>query len=334
MAGPASPMASRGFLLSAGKDLLTVGGVPRGHLARLLAVAADLKARRQRGVPHPWLAGVSLGLFFEKPSTRTRVSFEAGINQLGGQSLFLSAKDIQLCRGETIADTARVLSRYVDGLVIRTFDHATVEEWAAQATVPVINGLTDLCHPCQALSDLLTIREKRGRLKGVKLAYVGDGNNVTNSLIEAAAKVGMAISVGCPPEYRPDPGIVDRAREEAQQTGGSIEITDDPLVAVKDADVLYTDVWISMGQEREQARRVKILAPFQLNERLLKRARPDAIVMHCLPAHRGQEITAGVLDSPQSVILDQAENRLHMQKAILLGLLGLADRKLEGKRGK
>ncbi len=331
MAGRSSPMPSRGFLLASGKDLLTVSAVPRHRVARLLEVAADLKAQRRKGRAHLWLAGVSLGLFFEKPSTRTRVSFEAGITQLGGQSLFLSAKDIQLCRGETIADTARVLSRYMDGLVVRTFDHGTLEEWAAQATIPVINGLTDLCHPCQALSDLLTIQEKRGRLKGVKLAYVGDGNNVTNSLIEAAAKVGMAISVGCPAEYRPDPGIVDRAREEARQTGGSIEITDDPLVAVKEADVLYTDVWISMGQEREQARRLKTLAPYQLNERLLKGARPDAVVMHCLPAHRGQEITAGVLDSPQSVILDQAENRLHMQKAILLGLLGTASKKAKVK---
>lgn len=321
MAKGFSLQAVLGFLLSSSKDLLTVGAVPRQQVVRLLDVAAELKAMRRRGQAHLWLPGVSLGLFFEKPSSRTRVSFEAGITQLGGQSLFLSAKDIQLCRGETIADTARVLSRYLDGLVVRTFDHAEVEEWAVQATIPVINGLTDLCHPCQALSDLLTIREKRGRLRGVKLAYIGDGNNVTNSLIEAAAKAGMTISVGCPAEYQPDRGLTKRACEEACETGGAIEITDDPFVAVKDADVLYTDVWVSMGQEGDQARRLKKLAPYQINDRLLKGARPDAIVMHCLPAHRGQEITANVLDSPQSVILEQAENRLHMQKAILLGLL-------------
>jgi ornithine carbamoyltransferase len=240
------------------------------------------------------------------------------MNQLGGQSLFLSASDIQLCRGESIADTARVLSRYLDGIVIRTYDHATVEEWARQATIPVINGLTDLCHPCQALSDLFTIREKKGRLKGMKIAYVGDGNNVANSLIEGAAKMGMVISLACPSGYEPNQRIVDQARIEAMQAAGAVAMTDDPQVAVKDADVVYTDVWISMGREREQARRLKVLAPYQVNERLMKGAKPDAIVMHCLPAHRGQEITAGILDGPQSVVLDQAENRLHMQKAILV----------------
>jgi len=304
-----------------GKDLLTVGAISRSQVARLLRLAQELKAMRQRGVPHQYLIGATLGLLFEKPSTRTRVSFEAGINQLGGRSLFLSATDIQLCRGESIADTARTLSRYLDGLVVRTYDHATVEEWARQATIPVINGLTDLCHPCQALSDLMTIREKKGALKDVKLAYVGDGNNVANSLIEGAAKMGMAISLGCPSGYEPDQRIVDVARIEAGRSGGSIEVSENPQVAVKEADVVYTDIWISMGREREQSRRLKALAPYQLNERLLKGARPDAIVMHCLPAHRGQEITASVLDGPQSVVLDQAENRLHMQKAILVELL-------------
>jgi ornithine carbamoyltransferase len=211
-----------------------------------------------------------------------------------------------------------VLSRYLDGLVVRTYDHAIVEEWAQQATIPIINGLTDLFHPCQALSDLLTIQEKKGTLKGVKLAYVGDGNNVSNSLIEAAVKVGMIVNVACPSGYEPDQRIVDLAREEAVKTGASVTLTENPHMAVKEADVIYTDVWISMGREREQSRRLKILAPYQLNERLLKGARPDAIVMHCLPAHRGQEITAGVLDGDHSVVLDQAENRLHMQKAILV----------------
>ncbi len=312
----------RSFGRSFGKDLLTVGAIPRGQVTHLLRLAEELKALQRGGVLHQRLAGATLGLLFEKPSTRTRVSFEAGINQLGGQALFLSARDIQLCRGESIADTARVLSRYLDALVVRTYDHATVEEWAREATIPVINGLTDLCHPCQALADLLTIREKKGGLKGLKLAYVGDGNNVANSLIEGAAKTGMTISLGCPSGYEPDPRIVDCARSEADQTGGAIEISQDPHAAVKEADVVYTDVWISMGQERHQSRRLKALGPYQLNERLLKQAHPDAIVMHCLPAHRGQEITAGVLDGPQSVVLDQAENRLHMQKAILVELLG------------
>jgi ornithine carbamoyltransferase len=303
------------------KDFLELLSIPGRELTALLRLAAKLKFKQRRGVPHPLLAGRMLGLVFQKPSTRTRVSFEAGMNQLGGQAMVLPMGDIQLSRGESVADTARVLSRYLDGIVVRTFDHAIVEEWAREATIPVINGLTDLSHPCQALSDLLTIQEKKGRLKGVKIAYVGDGNNVTNSLIEAAAKMGMTISVGCPPGYQPDQHIVDRARMEGQKTGAVIEIGFDPLVAVKDADVVYTDVWISMGREREQARRIKILSPYQLNERLLKRAKPDAVVMHCLPAHRGEEISAQVLDGPQSVVLDQAENRLHMQKAILVRLL-------------
>ncbi|HEX8749716.1 MAG TPA: ornithine carbamoyltransferase, partial [Nitrospira sp.] len=246
----------------------------------------------------------------------------AGMNQLGGHALVLPMADIQLSRGESVADTARVLSRYLDGIVIRTYDHATVEEWAREATMPVINGLTDLSHPCQALSDVLTIQEKKGRLKGIKIAYVGDGNNVANSLIEAAAKMGMTIALGCPSGYQPDQHVVDVARIEAARTGAVIEVGHDPHVAVKEADVIYADVWISMGREREQARRLKVLAPYQVNSRLVGRAKPDAIVMHCLPAHRGEEITAEVLDGPQSVIIDQAENRLHMQKAILTKLLG------------
>jgi ornithine carbamoyltransferase len=305
-----------------GKDFLELSSVPQKELTGLLRLAGELKKQRRRGLVQRHLQGKMLGLLFQKPSTRTRVSFEAGMNQLGGQAMVLPMADIQLSRGESVTDTARVLSRYLDGLVIRTFDHAIVEEWAREATIPVINGLTDLSHPCQALSDLLTIQEKKRRLRGVKIAYVGDGNNVTNSLIEASAKMGMSIAVGCPAGYLPDQHIVDRARLEAQRTGATVDIHHDPHVAVKDADVVYTDVWISMGREREHARRLKTLAPYQLNERLLKRAKPDAIVMHCLPAHRGEEITAGVLDGPQSVILDQAENRLHVQKAVLVRLLG------------
>ena len=304
-----------------GKDFLELMSVSREELTGLLRLAAQLKLKQRRGIVQHHLQGKMLGLLFQKPSTRTRVSFEAGMNQLGGQAMVLPMADIQLSRGESIADTARVLSRYLDGLVIRTFDHAIVEEWAREATIPVINGLTDLSHPCQALSDLLTIQEKKLGLRGIKIAYVGDGNNVTNSLIEASAKMGISIAVGCPPGYLPDQHIIDWARAEAQETGAAVDIHHDPHVAVKDADVVYTDVWISMGREREQARRLKTLAPYQLNERLLKRAKPDAIVMHCLPAHRGEEITAAVLDGPQSVILDQAENRLHVQKAVLVRLL-------------
>lgn len=300
---------------------MTIAAIPHGQVTRLLRTARTLKTAKRRQLSQH-LAGKTLGLLFEKPSTRTRVSFEAGMNQLGGQALFLSMDDIQLSRGESLADTALVLSRYLDGLVIRTYDQATLEEWARHATVPVINGLTDLCHPCQVLADLLTITEKKGRLKGIKIGYVGDGNNVANSLIEAAVKLGMSIAVGCPSGYEPDMRIVEWARGEALRTGGTFEITHDAKIAAKDADVLYTDVWTSMGQEHEQSRRLKALAPYQLNERLVGMAWPDAIVMHCLPAHRGEEISAAVLDGPQSVVLDQAENRLHIQKAILIDWLG------------
>ena len=303
------------------KDLLDVATMPRMQVLALLRLASTLKKKQHQGVPHRLLRGKTLGLLFQKPSTRTRVSFEAGMNQLGGHALALPMSDIQLSRGETVADTARVISRYLDGIVIRTYDHAIVEEWATEATMPVINGLTDHSHPCQALSDLMTIQELKGRLNGIRLAYIGDGNNVANSLIEAGAKVGMHVVIGCPSGYQPDQRVIDRARIDGQATGAAVEVVENPLVAVKEADVVYTDVWISMGREREQARRLRILSPYQLNQRLLQRAKPDAIVMHCLPAHRGEEISADVLDGPQSVVIDQAENRLHMQKAILTQLL-------------
>jgi ornithine carbamoyltransferase len=301
--------------------LLAVHDLSRSQIVGFFREAAALKAMRRRGLTAQRLSGKTLGLFFEKPSTRTRVSFEAGMNQLGGQSLFLSVADIQMRRGESVADTARVLSRYLDGLVIRSYDHDTVTEWAKNATIPVINGLTDLHHPCQGLSDLFTIREKKRRLKGIKIAYVGDGNNVVHSLMEGAASMGLAISVACPSGYEPDGAVVDWSRDHARRTGASIQVLRDPFVAVKDADVLYTDVWTSMGQEKEQARRMRVLGPYQLNDRLLAAAKHDAIVMHCLPAYRGQEITSSVLDGPHSVILDQAENRLHVQKAILIRFL-------------
>ncbi len=304
------------------KDLLTVADIPRDHVLHLLQVARDLKAAPRQGRAAQWLAGLTLGLIFEKPSTRTRVSFEAGMAQLGGHTVFLTADTIQLSRGESLGDTALVLSRYLDGLVVRTFEQSSLEEWARYATIPVINGLTDLCHPCQALADLLTILEAKGSFKGLKLAYVGDGNNIAHSLIEAGAKVGMHVAIGCPPQYQPDPAIVTRSRAEAAQTGATIDMTHDPAAAADQADVLYTDVWTSMGQEREQAERVKTLAPYQLNETLLARAKPSAMVFHCLPAHRDEEITAAVLDGPQSMVLEQAENRLHVQKAILTEWLG------------
>jgi ornithine carbamoyltransferase len=319
--------AQRTFGLN--KDLLDVAALSKAEVETLLTLAVRLKEKQRRGIAHPLLQGKTLGLLFQKPSTRTRVSFEAGMNQLGGHAMVLPMADIQLSRGESVADTARVLSRYLDGIVIRTYDHAAVQEWASEATMPVINGLTDLSHPCQALSDLLTIREEKGRLKDIKIAYVGDGNNVANSLVEAAAKMGMTIALGCPSGYQPDQHVVDLARIEAAKTGAVIELSDDPYVAVKEADVIYTDVWISMGREREHARRLKVLAPYQVNSRLVSRAKSNAIVMHCLPAHRGEEITAEVLDGPQSVIIDQAENRLHMQKAILVKLLG---KRRQGRR--
>ena len=313
-----STSASRSKAQLLPKDLLTVADIPRKKVQDLIALAKKLKTTHGKGRPAFPLRGKTLGLIFEKPSTRTRVSFEAGMNQLGGQALFLASEKIQLSRGESLADTAKVLSRYLDGLVVRTFDQSALEEWAQHTSIPVINGLTDHCHPCQALADLLTIVENKGRAKGLKLAYIGDGNNITHSLLEVGAKVGMHVSVGCPQGYEPDSNIVKRARAEGVQTGATIEITHDPIEAAKNADAIYTDVWISMGQEDEHQQRMAAFAPYQVNSQLMKKAKPSAVVLHCLPAHRGEEITAEVLDGPQSVVLDQAENRLHIQKAILL----------------
>ena len=317
-----STSASQKKALPLPKDLLSVADIPRKKVAALIQLAKKLKDTHRTGKPTFPLKGKTLGLIFEKPSTRTRVSFEAGMNQLGGQALFLASEKIQLSRGESLADTAKVLSRYVDGLVVRTFDQSALEEWAQNTSIPVINGLTDHCHPCQALADLLTIVEKKGRAKGLKLAYIGDGNNITHSLLEVGAKVGMHVSIGCPPGYEPDSAVVQQARAEGALTGAKIEITHDPILAVKDADAVYTDVWISMGQEDEHQPRMAAFAPYQVNTLLMKQAKPDAVVLHCLPAHRGEEITAEVLDGSQSVVLDQAENRLHIQKAILLEWLG------------
>ena len=304
-----------------GLHLLTVHGIPVNGVSKLLDRADRLKARHHSGTSSRPLAGKTLGLLFDKASTRTRVSFEVAMHQLGGSTLFLSAQDLQLKRGETIADTARVLSRYLDGLVIRTTGHDLIKEWAEDATVPVINGLTDLHHPCQALGDLLTLRERFGQLKGLKLAYIGDGNNVAHSLIEATAKTGMEIVLACPKGYEPSPRIVAASRIVAKQTGGRIETLRKPAEAAEGADALYTDVWVSMGQEKESMSRLKRFRPYQINDRLLAAAKPSAVVMHCLPAHRGREITARVMDGKQSIVWDQAENRLHIQKAILEWLM-------------
>ncbi len=304
------------------KDLLAISDLTSRELDEVLKLSASLKKMQKQGRMHQPLKGKSLGMIFEKSSTRTRVSFEVGMYQLGGQALFLSANDLQIGRGEPIADTARTLSRYLDGIMIRTFAQATAEELARHASVPVINGLTDLHHPCQALADLFTIREKRGDLKGLKFSYVGDGNNMAHSLIEACVKAGMHISLACPPGYEPDAGIMREAKLAAVQTGSEVRLSNDPGKAVTNADIVYTDVWASMGQESEHAKRVNAFRGYQVDEKLMKLADPKALVMHCLPAHRGEEIAAEVIDGPQSAVFDQAENRLHTQKAVLEMLLG------------
>lgn len=299
------------------KDLLTVNDLDIDDVHYLLERTSAIKRMQKTGTPYQPLKGRSLGMIFEKSSTRTRVSFEVGMHQLGGQALFLSSNDLQLGRGEPVADTARTLSRYLHCIMIRTFGQDIAEELARHATIPVINGLTDMHHPCQALSDMFTILQKRGRLAGLKLAYIGDGNNMANSLVEACAKTGMNISLACPKGYEPNAGIVKAAKEEAKKTGSEIMVVRDPYEAVKNADVVYTDVWASMGQEKEHSKRLKDFQGYQVDTRLLRSAVPRALVMHCLPAHRGEEIAAEVIDGPQSIVFDQAENRLHTQKAIL-----------------
>ena len=277
------------------------------------------------GVPHEFCKGKTLAMMFSKASTRTRVSFETGFHQLGGHAIYLNDRDSQIGRGEPIRDTARVLSRMVDGIMIRTFSHDSVIELAEYASIPVINGLTDLLHPCQALTDLLTIEEQLGSLKGRKLVYVGDGNNMAHSLMYACAKVGMDMVCASPKGYQPDPMVLKQAQEDAVQTGCTISVEEDIAKAVKGADVLYTDVWTSMGQEAEREIRLKALHDYQINSELLKAANPGAIVLHCLPAHRGEEITEEVLEGPQSLVWDQAENRLHTQKAIMVLLMSDAE---------
>ena len=305
-----------------GRDFLSIQEWSTEELEQVLDLAADLKEKQQRREAHPILRGKTLGMIFQKSSTRTRVSFEVGMWQLGGQALFLSANDLQIGRGEPVKDTARVLSRYLDGIMIRTFSHAEVEELAAYADIPVINGLTDRLHPCQAMADLLTIREHKGSLKGLKMAYIGDGNNMVHSLMHGCAKFGMDISVATPTAYEPNAGIVAAAKQAAQNTGSRIELTQDVLEAAAGADVLYTDVWASMGMESEQVARQAVFKNYQINQQVLAAADKKAIVLHCLPAHRGEEITEDVLEGPQSVVFDEAENRLHVQKAIMALVMG------------
>lgn len=300
-----------------GRDFLSLHDFTTEEIYQILDLAAELKAKQKNGEQHHVLKGKTLGMIFEKSSTRTRVSFEVGMYQLGGSALFLSNRDLQIGRGEPIRDTARVLSRYLDGIMIRTFEGSKVEELAEFASIPVINALTDEEHPCQVLADLQTIREHKGELKGLKMVYIGDGNNMVNSLMHGCAKVGMDISVATPAGYEPMASMVEEAREDAKAFGSKVEITQDILAAAKDADVVYTDVWASMGQEGEAEKRQKAFKDYQVNAAVMAAAKPDAIVLHCLPAHRGEEITEEVLESKQSVIFDEAENRLHAQKAVM-----------------
>jgi len=305
-----------------GKDLLTLIDLSKEQITGLLELALELKLKHKKGEKVSSLDGKTLAMIFEKPSTRTRVSFEAGMLQLGGNAIFLSKNDIQLGRGETIADTAQVLSEYVDAIMIRTFEHEKIEELAKYSSIPVINGLTEDYHPCQALADLLTIYEIKNTLEGLKLVYVGDGNNVAHSLMIAAAKVGMDCTVACPEGYQPKQHIVDIAKKIGLETNAKIEVSHNPVEAVKDADFIYSDVWASMGQESEQQEREHAFKDFQVNGELVKAAKLDYHFLHCLPAHRGEEVTEEVIDGPNSAIFQQAGNRMHVQKALLQAILG------------
>lgn len=295
------------------KHLLKLSDLSEKEIVEILNLADQLKYEKKNGIKHHLLKGKTLGLIFEKSSTRTRVSFEVGMYDLGGNALFLSSRDLQIGRGEPVQDTARVLSRYLDGIMIRTFAQSEVEDLAKYGSIPIINGLTDYCHPCQVLADLMTIREHKGTLAGRKMCYIGDGNNMTNSIIVGCIKMGMEVAVACPKGYEPDADIMAWATET-----GKFTCTDDVFEAAKDADVLYTDVWASMGQEAEAEERKKIFKGYQINANVMSVAKNDAMVMHCLPAHRGEEITEDVLEAHANEIFDEAENRLHAQKAVLV----------------
>lgn len=300
-----------------GESLISINDLSQEKIWQIFDLSSSLKCKLMTGEPHQLLAGKTLGMIFSKPSTRTRVSFEVGIYQLGGIGMYFGPTDLQLKRSESIPDTAKVLSRYLDGIMIRTFDHQDVVDLAKFGTIPVINGLTDLMHPCQVLTDLFTIYEKKKVLKGLKLAYVGDGNNMAHSLLHGCSKVGMNISIASPKGYKPKKQMVDEAIFNAKYYGSKVEILEDPAAAVKDADIIYTDVWASMGQEAESGKRKKIFQDYQVNSKLVKNAKENYLFMHCLPAHRGDEVTDEIADSSNSVIFDEAENRLHVQKAIM-----------------
>jgi ornithine carbamoyltransferase len=304
-----------------GRSLSSLYDITKEEIEQILKTSELLKFQLLHGEEHPLLKGKTLAMIFEKPSTRTRVSFEVGMWQLGGYALYLSAGDLQLGRGETIADTAQVLSRYVNGIMARVFAHQTILDLLKYSKVPVINGLSDYTHPCQGLADLFTIYEKKGRLSGLKFGYVGDGNNVAHSLLYGCSKVGMDITLACPNGYEPDLEVISRAKEEGKKSGCRVKVTNDPIEAVRKADIIYTDVWTSMGKEKEQKERAKIFMPYQVNTKLVREAKGDYLFMHCLPAHRGEEVTDEVADSRNSIIFDQAENRLHTQKAILTLIL-------------
>lgn len=305
-----------------GRDFLELNDYTSDEIRYLIDLAIEIKRKQKSGEVYQPLAGKTVGLIFEKSSTRTRISFEVGVYQLGGHALFLSKNDIQLGRGETIADTAGVMSRYLDGIMIRTFGHERVTELAEHASIPVINGLSDLAHPCQVLADFQTIYEYKGKLEGLKLAYIGDGNNMAHSLMLGGAKLGVNVSIGSPAGYEPDPAVLKEAQEIAKATGAVIEVIRDPLEAVRNADVIYSDVWASMGFEQEQAEREAAFKDYQVNEELCAHAKADYLFMHCLPAHRGEEVSEGIIDGKHSIIFDQAENRLHAQKALLAALIG------------
>ncbi|KUG04207.1 ornithine carbamoyltransferase [hydrocarbon metagenome] len=300
-----------------GRDFISIYDFSAEEVKYILEVGSEIKKLQKAGITHHYLAGKTLGMIFQKASTRTRVAFEVGMYQLGGHALFLSPRDIQLGRGETIKDTALVLGRMLDGIMIRTFDHDEVVELAKWSAVPVINGLTDLLHPTQIIGDLMTIKEHKGELKGLKLAFVGDGNNVANSLLNGGARVGMDVVIASPSGFEPDKEVLARAQADAVQTGARLWVVQDPEEAVAGADVIYTDVWASMGQEEQAEEKEKQFIKYQVNSRLLGLAKPDAIVLHCLPAKRGKEISDEVMDGPQSVVFQEAENRLHAHKAIM-----------------
>ena len=299
------------------KHLLKLMDCTPEEILGILDLADRLKAERKAGIAHPLLAGKTLGMIFEKSSTRTRVSFETGMYQLGGHALFLSSRDLQIGRGEPVQDTARVLSRYLDGIMIRTFAQEEVEDLARYGSIPIINGLTDFCHPCQVLADLMTIREHKGKLAGLNMCYIGDGNNMANSLIVGGLKTGMHVSVACPKDYRPDPKVMEFTKDYP----GMFLCTESPMEAAKDADVVFTDVWASMGQEEEKAVRERVFQGYQVNAELLSVAHGGCMVQHCLPAHRGEEITADVFEAHAAEIFDEAENRLHAQKAVLVTVM-------------